>query len=312
MGFDRIRPGAGGALASMGRALAAAASAALVSAALAGCGARHAEGFAGSGTLEATEVTVSAQTAGQVLRLGKDEGDAVAAGDTLAVLDVEKLVLQRRELLAGIDEITAARSPAAEAVKQARDNFENVAKSFERISGLHDKGTATQQQYDDASTRYRVAKSQLESAQSQGAALDAKEKAVRASIAVLDRQIRDGVVLAPASGIAAEKYVEVGEFVPTGGAVFKIADTADFWLKIYVSERDLGLFKIGDAADVRVDALAKPLEGAVSWVSPEAEFTPKNVETKDARAELVYAVKVTVRNPSGTLKIGMPAEVYLK
>jgi HlyD family secretion protein len=286
--------------------------AALACMTLAGCGGDRSQGFAGSGTLEATEVTVSAQTAGQILELARDEGSIVAAGDTLARIDVEKLVLQRRQMVASIDEIRASKKAAAEAVRQAGDNLENAAKSFERISGLRDKGTATQQQYDDAQTRHRLARSQVESAKAQGAALDAKEQSARASIAVVDRQIRDGVVVTPVAGVVAEKYVERGEYAPVGGPLFKVADTKTFWLKIYVSEKDLGLFKIGDAAEVRVDAVAEPLAGVVSWVSPEAEFTPKNVETKDARAELVYAVKVTVKNPSGALKIGMPAEVHLK
>jgi HlyD family secretion protein len=281
-------------------------------AALSGCGGRRAESFAGSGTLEATEVTVAAQTAGQILRLAKDEGDAVAAGDTLARIDVEKLMLRRRELLASIGEIRANRRPVDETARQAADNLENIEKSYKRISALFEQGTATQQQYDDASTKNRVARSQLESAKAQGATLDAREETVRASIALLDRQIRDGVVTAPLAGIITEKYVEPGELVPAGGAVFKIADTQRFWIKVYVSERDLGLFAVGGAVQVRVDAHAEPLAGEVSWVSPEAEFTPKNVETKDARAELVYAVKVTIKTPPGVLKIGMPAEVHLK
>jgi HlyD family secretion protein len=284
----------------------------LVFAALSGCSGKKQAGFAGSGTLEATEVTVAAQTAGQILHLSKDEGDAVAAGDTLARIDVEKLLLQRRQLLASVDEIRANRKPVAETVRQAADNLENIEKSYRRISALFEQGTATQQQYDDASTKYRVAQSQLESAKAQGATLDAREETVRASIALLDRQIRDGAVIAPLAGVITEKYVEAGEVVPAGGAVFKIADTGRFWIKVYVSERDLGLFAVGGAAEVRVDAHPDPLAGEVSWVSPEAEFTPKNVETKDARAELVYAVKVSIKNPPGVLKIGMPAEVHLK
>jgi len=277
----------------------------------AGCGREKPPGFAGSGTLEATEVTVSAQTAGQVLRLEKDEGDAVSTGDTLAVIDVEKLELQRGQLVASIDEIKANRKPAAEAIKQATENLENLEKTYRRISGLLDKGTATQQQYDDASTRYRLAQSQLESAKAQEKTLDAREATVHASIALLDRQIKDGAVIAPLAGVIVEKYVEAGEVVPVGGAIMKIADTKKFWLKIYVSEQDLGLFQLGGPVHVLVDARREPLAGVVSWVSPEAEFTPKNVETKDARAELVYAVKVAIENPPDVLKIGMPAEVHL-
>ncbi len=278
----------------------------------AGCGREKPAGFSGSGTLEATEVTVSAQTGGQIVRLTKEEGDAVAAGDTLARVDVEKLQLQRKQLVAGLDEVRANRIPAAESVRQAADNLANIEKNYKRMSGLLEKGTATQQQYDDASTKYRVAASQLASARAQEKLLDAKENEIDASVAVLDRGIRDGTVLSPASGVIAEKYVESGETVPPGGAVYKVSDTKKYWLKIYVAEKDLARFKLGEDVTVRVDAYAKDLAAAVSWVSPEAEFTPKNVETKEARAELVYAVKVTIKDPPAELKIGMPAEVYLK
>ena len=117
---------------------------------------------------------------------------------------------------------------------------------------------------------------------------------------------------APVSGVIAERYVETGEMVPAGGAVFKIADLSDFWIKIYVGEKDLGRFSLGNAMRVEADAIETPLEGRVAWVSPEAEFTPKNVETRDARAELVYAVKIAIASPPGSLKIGMPADVHLK
>jgi HlyD family secretion protein len=279
---------------------------------LEGCGGEKPPGFAGSGTLEATEVMVSAQTPGQLLRLMKDEGDEVSSGDTLATIDVEKLDLERRQLMATLDEIATGRKPITEAVKQATDNLENIEKTYRRIAALFEKGTATQQQYDDASTKYRLAQSQLESAKAEEKTLAAREATARASIAVLDKQIRDGVVLSPAGGIIAEKYVEPGELVAVGGTIFKVADTSTFWLKIYVAETDLARFKLGDTVRVEPDAYRKPLEGIVSWVSPEAEFTPKNVETKEARAELVYAVKVTIREAPSELKIGMPAEVYLR
>lgn len=278
---------------------------------VAGCGREKREGFLGSGTLEAIEVTVSAQTPGQILRLAVDEGDSVSAGDVLAEIDVEKLELQRRQLAAGLDEVRASRKPAAEAVKQAEEQLANIEKSYERITSLFQAGSASQQQFDDISTKRSVARSQLETARSQKNLLDAKERQIDASIALLDRQIRDGRVTAPVGGVVTEKYVERGEIVPAGGAVVKIADVGGYWIKVYVSERDLGAFKIGEAARVEVDALKAPVEATITWVSAEAEFTPKNVETRDARAELVYAVKVTLTNPPPELKIGMPAEVYL-
>jgi HlyD family secretion protein len=304
MNMGRTRAGAAAVLC--------AACAALACAGASGCDRGRPEGFAGSGTLEATEVVVSAQTAGQIMRLAREEGEAVAVGDTLARIDVEKLMLQRRQVLAGLDEVKANRRSTAEAVRQAEDNLENLTRSFERISGLHEKGTATQQQYDDASTKRRIAQSALEAARAQRELLDAKDTEINATVAVLDRQIRDGSVVAPCAGVIVEKYFERGELVPAGGAIYRIADTSAYWLKVYVAEKDLGGFKLGETATVRVDAYGRDLAGAVSWVSSEAEFTPKNVETKEARAELVYAVKIMIHEPPAELKIGMPAEVYLK
>ena len=296
----------------IGAALIGAACATLVCAALAGCGGKKQAGFAGSGYARGDRGHGRGADGRPDSPVVEGRGGRGRGGDTLALIDVEKLMLQRRQLLASVEEIRANRRPVAETVRQAADNLENIEKSYRRINALFEQGTATQQQRDDAYTKYQVAQSQLESAKAQGATLDAREATVRASIALLDRQIRDGAVIAPPRGDRHREVRRVRGGRGAGSAVFKIADTRRFWIKVYVSERDLGLFSVGSATEVRVDAHAEPLAGIVSWVSPEAEFTPKNVETKEARAELVYAVKVSIENPPGALKIGMPAEVHLK
>jgi len=268
-------------------------------------------GFAGSGTLEATEVMIGALTSGTILKLTREEGDSVKADELLASIDVEKLVLQKAQLQASLGEIDASRIAAEAAIDQASDNLDNVQIRYKRIKELYSKGSATQQQFDDISTQISVARSQLTAAKSQIPLLDAKRAQVEATMAVLYRQIADGTVVSPLDGTVVEKYVEPGEIAVQGGALYKIADLINLWIKIYVAETDLHRFKSGQDVFVRVDATPDPFPGKVSWVSPEAEFTPKNVQTRKARAELVYAVKVKLENNHDILKIGMPAEVFL-
>jgi len=277
---------------------------------IAGCGQSHAPGFLGSGTLEATEVVVSAQTGGTVTSLTRQEGEKATAGDLLATIDVEKLELQRAQLAAGLAEVSANRLAADAAMAQARDNLSNTEAQYRRVKELHDRGSATQKQLDDISTQLNVAKSQLVAAQSQRPLLDAKQAQIEAGLALLDRQIADGRVTSPIDGTVVEKYMEAGETVLPGSRIYKIADLDHFWVHIYVAADDLGKITLGQKVKVQADAVPTPFDGTVAWTSPEAEFTPKNVQTRKARSELVYAVKVLLETGADTLKIGMPVEVY--
>ncbi len=278
---------------------------------LCACRNNQAPGFAGSGTLEATEVSVSALGTGTVLTMTREEGQSVAEGDVLAAIDVEKLVLQRAQLAASLQEIEANRIGAEATIAQAEENFENTRGRYDRTKELHARGSATQQQFDDISTRLGVDRNQLAAARAQSPILDARQAQTEAAMAVIDRQIADGTIIAPLPGMVVEKYVEPGEVVTAGQKVYKIVDLENFWLNIYMAETDLGEITTGQAVFVRVDAINTPLAGRIAWTSPEAEFTPKNVQTRQARSELVYAVKVMLDENRPELKIGMPAEVYL-
>lgn len=277
---------------------------------VAGCGESHAPGFLGSGTLEATEVVVSAQTGGTVTSLTRQEGEKAVVGDLLATIDVEKLELQRNQLAAGLAEVAANRLTADATVAQARDNLANTEAQYRRIKELHDRGSATQKQLDDITTQLNVAKSQLTGAKTQRPVLDAKQAQIEAGMALADRQIADGRVVSPIGGTVVEKYMEAGETVLPGSRIYKIADLDHFWVHIYVAAEDLGKIALGRKVKVQADAVATPFDGTVAWTSPEAEFTPKNVQTRKARSELVYAVKVLLETGADTLKIGMPVEVY--
>jgi HlyD family secretion protein len=276
------------------------------------CSEKLPPGFLGSGTIEATEVIISPLITGQIVELTKDEGDIVKSGELLALLDVEKLALQRPQILASIEEVKANEKSIKASFTQASDNFTNIERQYKRIQSLYDDKIATKEQLDDVTTAFDVAKSQLDLVAAQKSSLEAKLKQLEASIALLERQLKDGRIESPLDGIVIEKYAEKGEVVNTGGSIYKIADQKQYWLKVYIAETDLGIVKLGDEVKVIVDAYKCPIKGKVSWTSSEAEFTPKNAQTRKSRAELVYAVKITIDNPPAELKIGMPAEVYLK
>ncbi|MDY6832325.1 MAG: efflux RND transporter periplasmic adaptor subunit [Thermodesulfobacteriota bacterium] len=277
---------------------------------IAGCGRSHEPGFLGSGTLEATEVVISAQTGGTITDLTREEGQKAAAGDLLAVIDVEKLELQRNRLAAGLAEVAANRIAADAAVAQAEETLANVETQYRRIKELHDRGSATQKQLDDITTQLAVAKNQVAGARAQLPMLDAKKAQIEAEMALADRQIADGRVTSPINGTVVEKYMEAGETAMPGSRIYKLADLGRFWVHIYVAAEDLGNITIGQKAEVRADAVDTPFTGTIAWTSPEAEFTPKNVQTRKSRSELVYAVKVILDAGADVLKIGMPVEVY--
>ncbi len=276
-----------------------------------GCTGSRGEGFAGSGTLEATEIELSALLAGRVLTVVPHEGDMVEEGDTLVVLDTEQLTLQQAQLEKAFEEIDLGIKQAQQGVEQARIGKDTLEKNFRRIRNLYDKNVATQSQYDEIKAKYDAARAQYNQAELAVKSLEAKRATLEAQMSVLDRQIQEGVVKASISGQVLERFVEPGEVVRPGQAVITLADLSLLKLRIYLAEPDMGKVKTGSMMKVKVDAFPdRVFEGKVVWISPKAEFTPKNVETRDARAELVYAVKIEIENPERDLKIGMPADAF--
>lgn len=265
-----------------------------------------------SGTLEATTIDVAPLIAGRVLEVRADEGDKVSRGDTLVVIDTEVMRLERDRTAATQATISAQRAQARTMLKAAEDRLSLAKTTLSRMQALAKQGSATQQRLDEATTQRDAAASDVRSARDQLSLLEAKEKELTASLAVYDRRIRDGVVLAPSDGTVLVKSLEDGEAAAPGALALRIADLDTLDLRVYLEAPDLDLVKLGQKLSVIVDALPDaPIEGTVSWIASESEFTPKNAQTRDARAQLVYAVKLRVDNPDGRLHIGMPAEVVL-
>jgi HlyD family secretion protein len=276
------------------------------------CSGSREEGYIGSGTMEATEVTISSKVAGEIVGLKVEEGDVLNEGDMVAQVDTEKIALQLQQLLSARDELKLNIQNGKRSVDLAVDNYDNVLKKFDRTKALLEEGSVTQQQFDDIETALKSAETTKENAQSSLLALDAKEKQLSFQIQLAQSQMSDAQITAPLGGTVVEKYIEQGEVVRPGSPVIKMADLQEMWIKIYIGERDLGAYTIGEPVVLRPSRQDAAVEGRMVWFSPVAEFTPKNVQTKEARADLVYAAKIAVHNPDGVLKIGMPVDVYEK
>jgi HlyD family secretion protein len=237
-----------------------------------------------SGNVEVTEVNMGFKTAGRVVELLADEGDRVVKGEKIAMLDST--------------EYRAIVSQNRANVKSAAAALEKAVKDFERARMLVAKEVISSQQMDATTAAVDMARAQYEQA---GAALRTTEA-----------RLTDTILYAPSDGLVLKKNVEIGETVAVGIPVLTIGDLENPWIKVYVQERRLGLVKIGQQAEVRTDSYpGKVYRGAVSTISSEAEFTPKNVQTQEERVKLVFGVKVQVKNEHSELKPGMPADVRI-
>jgi HlyD family secretion protein len=309
----------------------------VVALALSGCGNNHRGAIEASGTLEAVEVRVSAKVAGQVQQLLADEGAQVKPGDTLAILDHETLSLQLAQADAGVDLARAqldlllngARSEdlaqATDAVKQLESSLKNATDDYERMKQLFAVSSVSRKQYDDAESRFTITSAQFSAAKQNLQKLErfarpedleaakARVGQAKAAADLLRKQVRDSFVIAPVAGTVTNRPVEVGELLSAGTAVVTIARLETMDLRIYVSETELGRVKLNGEADVVIDAYPdRNFPGRIVFISPTAEFTPKNVQTKEDRTKLVFGVKLEVPNAEGILKAGMPADAYVK
>lgn len=305
-------------------------------AAFAGCSNGHKGTIEASGTLEATEVRVSTKVPGQVEQLLVQEGSTVKAGDTLAVLDHATLGFQWKQAEAGVELadaqyrllVNGARSEdlrsAEEAVTQSQSAFDNAQTDYTRMKELFASHTVSQKQMDDAESRYTIAQAQLNTARQNLqkmktfarpedlAAARARLSQAQANADLLKKQMNDSYVVAPVAGTVTQKPIEIGELLGAGATIASIARLEKLNLMIYVNETDLGKIKLGGSADVVIDTNPNEVhKGTIIYISPIAEFTPKNVQTKEDRTKLVFGVKLEVANPNMVLKAGMPADAYV-
>lgn len=266
------------------------------------------------GNFEATETVVSAETAGTLLWFSPVEGQHVAPGTLLGVVDTTALALDRAQLAA---QRTAAGARVAEAARQLgalEVQREIASRAYARTRRLVDDRAATAQQLDQAEREYRVLGEQIAALQAQRRGVTEESAASEARVSQIGERIAKSRVDAPFAGTVLATYARAGEFVQPGQPLFRMASLDTLTLRAYVTEPQLARFRLGQRVSVTVDRGddgRAVLPGVVSWVAAKAEFTPTPVQTRDERASLVYAVKIVVPNSGGALKIGMPADVTL-
>lgn len=288
-----------------------------------GCSNRNDRDISASGTIETTEVTVSAKVGGEITQLFVDEGSKVKKGDTLALIDKSDLDIQLKQALANAAAAEAqykliVRGSREEDIIQAEANFKNAQDDLKRAEELFRANSITQKQLDDARTRHTVAEQTYEKLKRgpRPEEIDvtrARHDQAVAQVEAIRKKIADSYVVAPMQGVVTEKAVEEGDIVMQNGSLFRISRLDKVHLMIYVSEQELAKIKLGQEAKVFIDAYPdKPFIGKIIYISDVAEFTPKNVQTKEDRTKLVFGVKIEVENPAQVLKPGMPADATIE
>ena len=269
-----------------------------------------------SGTFEATEVIVSAEASGNMEVFDLKEGDHLTEGQQVGYIDSTQLYLKKMQLLAAQKAVVARRPDVAKQIAATREQIDKAKFEKARVENLLKDGAATQKQADDADSQLRVLEStlaaQINSLSTSVNSLDEESATFRIQIEQVDDQLAKCRIGNPVEGVVLSKYVQAKEFVMTGKALYKIADTRNMFLRAYVVSGQLEKVGIGHDATVFValsDGSNKSYPGKVTWISDKAEFTPKTIQTQDERQNLVYAVKIEVHNTDGLIKIGTYGDV---
>lgn len=273
--------------------------------------------FDAQGTFEATEVVVSSEATGRILNFDIEEGMTIVANQAVGTIDSLQLHLQRKQLLAQQSALLTSRPDVKKQVASLREQIVKQKSELRRVENMLSDGAATQKQKDDIEAQIKILEGQLEATLStlskNTSTINDNSVALEAQIAALDDRISKCRILSPVGGTVLVKYAEAGELASVGKSLMKIADLKNIYLRAYFTSDQLANIKLGDEVKVVADFGGEErydYTGRVAWISSESEFTPKTIQTKDSRANLVYAVKIAVEN-DGRLKIGLAGEVIL-
>jgi len=290
-------------------------------------------GLQASGTIEATEVNLAAKLPGAVEFVAVKAGDTVKKGQVVAVISRSDLAAQRERDALGVEKagtqladlVSGAReqeiSDARSQVSSAQVNLDRAGTDYSRINSLHGAGAAPAAELEKAETALKLAQNQLDSAKSRlsllesGPRRDQVEAArvelerSRAILKAADTILEDAKVVSPIDGTVVTRNFEPGEYLPAGAPVVTVADLSDLWIKIYVSTDDLPRVSLGQQVSFSVSGLDEQFTGRVAEIASKGEYTPKTIQTKQERTNIVYAVKVRIDSRGGVFKPGMPADV---
>lgn len=290
-----------------------------------------------TGNIETVNVIVSSKVSGEIISIFKDEGDKVTAGDTLLIIDPTIYQIKLREaealLLSAEAQYELVRNgarkediqQAEQLLRQSEVNLQTAQNDKVRFENLYQTKSISKKQYEDAMAKYEVALAQYNSAKENYSKIKnisrpeelkqvkANVERLKANVDLIKKNLNDCYVISPINGIVVKRFIEIGETATNLSSLIKISDLSQVELMVYVNEKDLPKIKLGQLVEVTVDAFpTKKFDGKIIYISPEAEFTPKNIQTKEERTKLVFAVKVKIDNPDYELKAGIPADAVIK
>lgn len=275
------------------------------------------ESFDATGTFEAKEIIVATGVGGKIIHLTVDEGDTVAANAIVGTIDTTQLYLKKLQLQAQIKAILSKQPDINSQIAALQEQIKTANTEKVRIDNLLAAGVASQKQADDIRSQITVLQKQLDAQQT---ALQITSQSIYQEVAPLtmqiaqvDDQLVQSAILNPIKGTVLTLYAEQGEYTTPGKAIYKVADLSEMTLRAYISGDQLAQIKIGQQVTVKLDNgenNSTDIPGTIYWIADKAEFTPKTIQTKDERANLVYAIKVKVPN-NGSIKIGMYGELVL-
>ncbi|CAN5521506.1 HlyD family efflux transporter periplasmic adaptor subunit [soil metagenome] len=288
-------------------------------------------GHDASGTFESDEVIVSAEQSGQLISFAVNEGDSLSNGDVVGLIDSTHLVLQKQQVQSIIQSLSAKTADVQPQVALLKDQLavqqsqlDHLVNERDRYERLLKAEAATQKQLDDMNAQVDQLKKQMQVTQqqikvqlsntgTQNRSIMSESDPLQKQVAVINQQLLKATIINPVSGTVLTKYAEQGEITAAGKALYKIADLSYLNLRAYITGAQLSQVKLNQQVKVLLDDGAdqyKTYDGTITWISNKAEFTPKTIQTKDERANLVFAIKIKVKN-DGYLKIGMYGEVKL-
>lgn len=267
----------------------------------------------GYGNFEATEVTISAEANGKINYLNLEEGDVLEPNTIVGLVDTTQLYFNKQQLIASKVSINSKSKNVLSQINVLKEQLKTTLIEQKRIQNMFAENAATKRQVDEIIGKVNVLNEQIKSVKTQDAPILNDIKSIDVQIEKINDQIIKSKIENPIKGTVLAKYTETNEVTSFGKPLYKIADISEMNLRVYISETQLAQIKVGQNVTVKIDSKdeMKSYPGTISWIASSAEFTPKIIQTKEERANLVYAVKIKVKN-DGSLKIGMPAEMWIK
>jgi membrane fusion protein YbhG len=263
------------------------------------------------GNFEAKEVIISAETQGKIIEFKAEEGQKLEKDQIVGIIDTISLSIQKEQLLAQKQAVASKINSIKAQIAVQEEQRSILSTEKDRIEKLYKDNAATQQQYDDINGKYDILEKQIAVTKTQIISVSKEIKVIDSQVKLLNEQISRAIIKNPIDGVLLEKYLEENEIAIPGKALYKVAGMDEIELRVYISGSQLPNIQIGQKVRVFIDKddeANQEYEGVVFWISDQAEFTPKIIQTKEERVNMVYAVKIRVKN-DGKIKIGMPGEV---